>query len=204
VIGLSQEAHVDPAAGAHRRRREFEDRTIVVQRVRNLPLAEAERVAFEIVLVEFLNATHSSTPSDRCARCGKPETPDATLLPIGWVRTHGCIPVAGPRGARLAARPPSRRWRAWGSWSRRHRDDARRLRAEAIRAHGPKNTSRHRRALGKTQANATSRPCFADEAGNTIRRTRHAHPVVAQLKGVGLHSRAVANAFALRRERAER
>jgi hypothetical protein len=94
VTGLSQEAHVDPAAGAHRRRREFEDRTIVVQRVRNLPLAEAERVAFDIVLVEFLNATHSSTPFDRCARCGKPETPDATLLPIGvgphaWLHS-GC------------------------------------------------------------------------------------------------------------------
>ena len=75
---------------------------------------------------------------------------------------------------------------------------------EAIRAHWPKNTSRPWRALGKTKANVTSRPRFADEAGNTIRRTRHPHPVVAQLKGVGLRSRAVANAFALRRERAER
>jgi hypothetical protein len=50
-------------------------------------------------------------------------------------------------------------------------------------------------ALGKTKANAPSRPCFADEAGNAISRSRHTHPVMAQLKGVCLRSRAVASAF---------
>ena len=69
----------DQAADARRWRREFEDRTIVVQRVRNLPPGEAERAAYEIVLVEFLNATHPDTDANRCAWCGKPEA----LLPIG-------------------------------------------------------------------------------------------------------------------------
>jgi hypothetical protein len=47
--------------------RKFEDRTIVAQRVRNLPLAQAERAAFDIILVEFLNATHPDTDPGRCA-----------------------------------------------------------------------------------------------------------------------------------------
>ena len=83
MTGLSQEAHVDPAADAHLWRRKFDDRTIVVQRVRNLLEAEAERAAFDMVLVEFLNATHPDTDPNCCAWCGKSETPDTTLLPIG-------------------------------------------------------------------------------------------------------------------------
>ena len=82
MSGLS--ARVDNAAGAQRWLREFEDTTIVVQRVRNPPRAEAERAAYEIVLVEFLNETHPDTDPNRCAHCGKIGTPDAFLLPIGW------------------------------------------------------------------------------------------------------------------------
>jgi hypothetical protein len=90
MTALPQEAPDDPAAGAHRWRREFEDRTIVIQRVRNLPQAEAERAAFDIVLVEFLNATHPDTDPNRCAGCGRPETRDSVLLPFG-VSTHGWL-----------------------------------------------------------------------------------------------------------------
>jgi hypothetical protein len=43
MTGLSLETADDPAACALRWLREFEDRTIVVERVRNLPQAEAER-----------------------------------------------------------------------------------------------------------------------------------------------------------------
>jgi hypothetical protein len=54
--------------------------------IRGLPRPEAERVAFEIVLVEHLNATHPDTPPGRCAHCSRAETPDAPLLPIGCAR----------------------------------------------------------------------------------------------------------------------
>jgi hypothetical protein len=83
MTGLSRQPRDDPAAGAYRWRRKFEDRTIVVQRVRNLSQAEAERTAYDIVLVEFLNATHPDTDPNRCAWCGKSETPSAVLLPTG-------------------------------------------------------------------------------------------------------------------------
>jgi hypothetical protein len=85
------EAPDDPAAGARRWLRKFEDRTIVAQRVRNLPQAEAERAAFDMVLVEFLNATHPDTDPNRCAWCGKSETPDTTLLPIGVGIRHAWL-----------------------------------------------------------------------------------------------------------------
>jgi hypothetical protein len=94
MTGLSLEAADDPPSDARCWRRKFEDRTIVVQRVRNLPKAEAERAAFDIVLVEFLNTTHPDTDPSRCAQCGRAETPDATLLPIGvgarhaWLHNH--------------------------------------------------------------------------------------------------------------------
>jgi hypothetical protein len=87
VTGLSLEASDDPAAQVHRWLRKFEDRTIVVQGVRNLPLAQAERAAFDIILVEFLNATHPDTDPGRCAWCGKRELPSNILLPFG-VSTH--------------------------------------------------------------------------------------------------------------------
>jgi hypothetical protein len=90
MTGLSLEAADDPAADARRWRRMFEDRTIVVQRVRNLPQAEAERAAFDIVLVEFLNRNHADTPSDRCAWCGRSETTDDMLLPFG-VNRHAWL-----------------------------------------------------------------------------------------------------------------
>jgi hypothetical protein len=88
MTGLSRETSDDQSTGAHRWRRRFEDRTIVCQRVRNLPQAEAERSAIDIVLVELLDATHPTTDPTRCANCGRPETPDATLLPIGWGERH--------------------------------------------------------------------------------------------------------------------
>jgi hypothetical protein len=52
----------------------FEARVDTVMRVRSLPRLEAERAAYEIVLVEFLNRTYPDTPSDGCAWCGQPET----------------------------------------------------------------------------------------------------------------------------------
>jgi hypothetical protein len=107
MTGLSLEATHDWCADASRWRRKFEDGTIVVRRVRNLPQAEAERAAYEIVLVEFLNATHPDTDPNRCAYCGKRETPDATLLPIGIGVRHAWL-----------------HWDCWTPWRTRRRAEA--------------------------------------------------------------------------------
>jgi hypothetical protein len=66
----------------------LEEKTDLVERVRRLPRPEAERAAFDIILVEFLNRTHPDTDPSRCAHCARVETPDATLQPIGWGARH--------------------------------------------------------------------------------------------------------------------
>ena len=55
----------------------FEAEVARVMRIRGLSRPEAERAAFENLLVAHLNRTHPDTPSDRCAHCGRLETPDA-------------------------------------------------------------------------------------------------------------------------------
>jgi hypothetical protein len=77
-------------------RQAFETAVARIMQLRGLPPPEAERAAFDIVLVDFLNATHPDTDPNRCAHCGRPETPDATLLPFGWGERHawlhpGCL-----------------------------------------------------------------------------------------------------------------
>ena len=111
MTGLSLEALDDPAADAHRWLRKFEDRTIVVQRVRNLPQAEAERVAYDIVVVDFLNATRPDTDPNRCAWCRQPETPSNILLPFGvsthvWLHDLCWTPWREGRRAQAVATPP--------------------------------------------------------------------------------------------------
>ena len=69
-------------------RQAFEAVVARVMRIRGLPRTEAERAAFEIILIERLNATHPDTDPNRCAHCGKPETPGALLKPIGWGARH--------------------------------------------------------------------------------------------------------------------
>jgi hypothetical protein len=71
------------AAAADEWRRIFEDHVATVMRVRRLPRPEAERAAYDIVVVEFLNATHPDTDPNRCAWCGRAETPGGVLLPFG-------------------------------------------------------------------------------------------------------------------------
>jgi hypothetical protein len=69
----------------------FEEKADLVERVRGLPRPEAERAAFDIVLVEFLNATHPNTDPSRCAWCGRTETPSNNLLPLGVGARHGWL-----------------------------------------------------------------------------------------------------------------
>jgi hypothetical protein len=69
----------------------FERHVATIMRARNVSRLEAERAAYEIVLIEQLNAIHPDTDPNRCAHCGKPETPAATLLPIGWGARHAWL-----------------------------------------------------------------------------------------------------------------
>ncbi len=69
-------------------RQTFEAAVARVMRIRGLSRAEAERAAFETVLITRLNATHPNTDPSRCAHCARPETPDAALLPVGWGIRH--------------------------------------------------------------------------------------------------------------------
>ncbi len=109
-------------------------------RARSLPRPGAERAAFGIVLVEFLNATHPDTDPLRCAWCGKPEA----LLPIGvgerhaWL--HDCCWAPWREDRRKAAIETL--WRSWGSWSLR-RDPCLPL-LEAIEALRPPDVSNDR------------------------------------------------------------
>ncbi len=80
-----------PSDEAVRWCRRFEDQIIVVQRARNLPQAEAQRAAFDSVLVEILDCAHPNTPVGNCAWCGQPETPGGVLLPIGVGARHAWL-----------------------------------------------------------------------------------------------------------------
>ena len=91
----------------------FEERVAHVMRLRNLPQVEAERAAYEIVLVEFLNASHPDTDPNRCGQCGKSETPGEILLPIG-VGRHAWLHD-----------------RCWQAWRDRRRTEAIAMLAEA-------------------------------------------------------------------------
>jgi hypothetical protein len=41
-----------------------------------------------LVLVEFVDATHSDTDPNRCAHCGKPDLPLTPILPFGVGDRH--------------------------------------------------------------------------------------------------------------------
>jgi hypothetical protein len=69
----------------------FEAEVARVMQIRGLSRSEAEVVAFENAIVAHLNATHPSSDPSRCAQCGKPETRDSVLLPIGAGNMHAWL-----------------------------------------------------------------------------------------------------------------
>jgi hypothetical protein len=79
------------AATAGERRLHFEDHVATVIRVRRLSRPEAERAAYEAVLIDHLNRTFPNTDPNRCAMCDKSETPEAILLPIGVGIRHAWL-----------------------------------------------------------------------------------------------------------------
>jgi hypothetical protein len=87
----------------------FEEKTDLAERVRRLPRLEAERAAFDIILVEFLNRTRSDTDPNRCAWCGLTEASPGDLRPYG-TDARGVVWLH-----------PERCWRLW---SDRRRADA--------------------------------------------------------------------------------
>jgi hypothetical protein len=75
----------------NRWRRVLAEKIETILKIRGLPRPDAEREAFQHVLIEFLNVTHPDTDPTRCAQCGGPETPDAALLPIGCGDRHAWL-----------------------------------------------------------------------------------------------------------------
>jgi hypothetical protein len=64
-------------------RARFDQRAAVAEHDSGLSRAEAERLAFECCVVEWLNVNPSPSPPGRCTWCGKPEMASAVVLPFG-------------------------------------------------------------------------------------------------------------------------
>jgi hypothetical protein len=84
-------------------RQAFEMEVARVIQVRGLSRSEAECIAYDNLVTEFLNSSHLDTDPNRCAHCGRAETPNETLLPIGvgarhaWLHQHCRDPWAEAR-----------------------------------------------------------------------------------------------------------
>jgi hypothetical protein len=76
---------------SYRWRRTFAEKAETIGQLRGMTHPDAECEAFKHVLIEYLNTTHPDTDPNRCAHCGGPETPNATLLPIGVGERHAWL-----------------------------------------------------------------------------------------------------------------
>jgi hypothetical protein len=85
----------------------FEQRADLIETVRGLSRAEAERAAYEQVLITFLNKTYPDTSAHACAECAGPDTPAAQLLPFGVGERHTWL-----------------HQRCWAAWRERRRNEA--------------------------------------------------------------------------------
>jgi hypothetical protein len=72
-------------------RRIFDRHVATIMRTRSLPQFEAERAAYDTVLTERLDATYPGIDPNRCAHCGRPETPSNILLPLGVGDRHAWV-----------------------------------------------------------------------------------------------------------------
>lgn len=71
----------------------------ITMRVHGLSRSEAERFAFEAVLIDWLNATHPDKPSDRCAHCGR-----CAIISPRILKRRGTRP-SGPSARRTRREP---------------------------------------------------------------------------------------------------
>jgi hypothetical protein len=95
-------------------RRALAEKVETITQLRGLTRPDAEREAFQHIVVEYLNETHPNTDPARCAYCGGPETSAATLLPFGVGERHvwlhsGC----GSHGGHSVGSKPKRISPAW-------------------------------------------------------------------------------------------
>jgi hypothetical protein len=72
-------------------RRRLAETIETIMTIRGLSRLEAERVAFDNLVTEYLNSTHPDTPSDRCCHCGRLEMSSDPLLPIGVGDRHAWL-----------------------------------------------------------------------------------------------------------------
>jgi hypothetical protein len=84
VIDALLEAETEP----DRWRRRLAEKTETLMRMRALSFHEAEREAFQHLVVEHLNATHPNTDHRICAYCRGPDLPLTPTLPIGVDPNH--------------------------------------------------------------------------------------------------------------------
>ena len=88
IFGLEKPAPISPTAAKWIK--VFEDNVAAVLRVRNVPRAEAERVAFANTVAAFLDANRPDTEPTRCTHCGLSERPN-DLRPMGGGVRHSWV-----------------------------------------------------------------------------------------------------------------
>jgi hypothetical protein len=77
---------------------EFFGQRADIAQSRGLPREQAEAVAFDCCLVEWLNRNPVRSPPGQCLWCGRPENADANVVPFGvgehhaWLHPH-CWPA---------------------------------------------------------------------------------------------------------------
>jgi hypothetical protein len=87
----------------------FDERAGFLEHDDGLSRADAEVRAFESRIVEWLNQHPAPSQSGRCARCGRPESPGAVVVPFGTEPgTHAWLHAAG----------------CWAAWYQRRRAEA--------------------------------------------------------------------------------
>ena len=66
----------------------FDERAGIAEFDGGLPRPEAEARAFECCVVEWMNRTFERSPPGRCARCRRPASRDAGIVPFGVGDQH--------------------------------------------------------------------------------------------------------------------
>jgi hypothetical protein len=83
---------LSPNSGiAARWHRLFEDRSIVVQRARDMAPEQAKAEAFRHIVIEYLNETHPDTDPRFCAHCRGRDLPLTPTVPYGVGKRHAWL-----------------------------------------------------------------------------------------------------------------
>jgi hypothetical protein len=100
----------------------FDDRIAIGEANNGLPRAGAKAWAWACCVIEWLNQHPAPSPPERCAWCGRPESPSAVVLPFGTnAGTHAWLHAE-----------------CWPAWYQARRAKAiAALRAIGIQAGGP-------------------------------------------------------------------